>query len=171
LETGREIDRQIAKLQQMQRESAERFKELGESMGVPLPPKKDKIKTMDLERAMEFMLEQQAKFDERQVKFDERQVKFDERQVKFDERDAKLQEQHAKFQENLAAHDKRLAKAERLLIRGAESLAIHRDAIKTHREAMQETDRRITALVLSQEDLRASLRAFIDSMRKGGNGQ
>jgi septal ring factor EnvC (AmiA/AmiB activator) len=111
---------------------------------------------MDLERAMEFMLEQQARFQEQQGKFQEQQGKFQERQAKFDE-------QHAKLQENLAAHDERLAKAERLLIRGAESLAIHR-------EAMQETDRRITALVLSQEDLRANLNAFIDSMRKSGNG-
>ena len=122
-----------------------------------VPAKRDRIRTMDLERAMEVMLEQQAK-----------------------------------FQENLAEHDKRLEKAERLLIRGAEMLAISR-------EANQETDRRITALVIAQQgndqrleanerrsqelhdsnlatqqslrETQASLKAFIDAMRKSGDGQ
>ena len=156
LEAGREIDRHIAKLQQMQRENAESSKHPRESMHGSVPAKRDRIRTMDLERAMEFMLEQQAQMQTQQAKFQDQQVKFDERH-------AKLQEQQATFQENLVAHDERLAKAERLLIRGAETLA-------SHREAIQETDRRITALVLSQEELRASLKAFIDSIRKSGNG-
>lgn len=60
------------------------------------------------QRHVEFMLEQQAKFDARQAQFDERQAQlidrqaqFDERQVQFDQRQAKIEQVQAKTTDNL----------------------------------------------------------------------
>jgi hypothetical protein len=44
------------------------------------------------QRHVEFMLEQQARFDARQVQFEERQVLFEERQVLFEQRQALFEE-------------------------------------------------------------------------------
>jgi chromosome segregation ATPase len=46
---------------------------------------------MDIEKTMQFLLEQQARFDARQAQFDERQAEFVERQVQFEERMAEIQ--------------------------------------------------------------------------------
>ena len=63
--------------------------------------------------------------------------------------------------ERIWHRDKLLAKAERLLVRGAKMLVAQR----------AETDRRIRELREAQLATEQSLKAFIDSMRKSGNGQ
>ena len=40
---------------------------------------------MDVEKTIQFLLAQQARFDARQAEFDTRQAEFDARQVKFEE--------------------------------------------------------------------------------------
>lgn len=57
------------------------------------------------QRHVEFMLEQQARFDARQVQFEERQAQFEARQVLFEERLSRLehvQEQQAESINQLA---------------------------------------------------------------------
>lgn len=53
------------------------------------------------QRHVEFMLEQQARFDERQTKFEERQTKFEERQAQFDERLIRLEQVQEQQGENI----------------------------------------------------------------------
>jgi hypothetical protein len=147
---------------------------------------------MDLDKAMEFMLEQQAQFHVRQAQMQEQMQAQQAQQAQFQAQfeaqmqaqqaqqavsQAKSDEWQAQFREGLADHDKRLAKAERLLVRGAKMLVIQR-------QEGRETDRRISALVDSQlgskEDiermkestrqLQASLQAYLDSLRKSTNG-
>jgi hypothetical protein len=77
------------------------------------------------------------------------------------EQQAQLQARQAEQDER---HNERIAEVERLLIRGAKMLV-------AQREAGLETDRRISALVDAQLATEASLKAFIDSLRKPGNGQ
>ena len=53
------------------------------------------------QRHVEFMLEQQARFDQRQTKFEERQAQFDERQAQFDERLIRLEHVQEQQAENI----------------------------------------------------------------------
>jgi DNA-binding transcriptional regulator YbjK len=53
---------------------------------------------MDFEKTMQFLLEQQARFDARQAQFDERQAQFDERQAQFEQRMAEIQNRMAEIQ-------------------------------------------------------------------------
>jgi len=46
---------------------------------------------MDIERTMEFILAQQARFAEQEARFEEQQAKFAERQVQHEERQAKFE--------------------------------------------------------------------------------
>ena len=46
---------------------------------------------MDIERTMEFILAQQARFAEQQARFEEQQAKFAERQAQHEERQAKFE--------------------------------------------------------------------------------
>jgi hypothetical protein len=150
---------------------------------------------MDLERAMEFMLEQQAQMQARQTEMQVRQ--------------AEMQAWRAEAEKE---HKEQIAELRGWLIRGAKTLAIHRKMLAEQREAGQETDRRISALVEAQQaneqhgqdtdkrisalveaqqanelrvhelhdsqlatdkslrETQASLKAFIDSMHKSGNG-
>ena len=54
---------------------------------------------MDVERTIEFLLAQQARFAERQARFDEQQARLAEQQVRFAEQ---LGEQQARFDEQHA---------------------------------------------------------------------
>jgi hypothetical protein len=99
-----------------------------------------------------------------------------------------MQAQQAQMQAQQAQSDKehreRMAELEKWFVRGAKMVVVNRREI-------QEADRRITALVIAQQgneqrtqelhdshlateqslrEMQASLKAFIDSMSKGGNG-
>lgn len=72
--------------------------------------------------------------------------------------------------ERAREHEERIAEAERLMIRGEEMLV-------AQREAGRETDQRISALVDAQlaseqaaREMKASLKAYFDSLGKSGNG-
>src|ERR1700680_1200290 len=56
---------------------------------------------MDVEKTMQFLLEQQARFDARHAQFDERQAQFDERQAQFEQRMAEIQNRMAEIQNML----------------------------------------------------------------------
>jgi hypothetical protein len=53
------------------------------------------------QRHVEFMLEQQARFDARQAQFEERQVQFEERQALFEERLGRLEQVQEQQAENI----------------------------------------------------------------------
>jgi hypothetical protein len=57
----------------------------------------------ELQRMMQFLLQQQAQFDANQAKFDASQAKFDANQAKFDANQAKFDANQAKFDASLQA--------------------------------------------------------------------
>ncbi|MBZ5621103.1 MAG: hypothetical protein LAQ69_20610 [Acidobacteriia bacterium] len=123
---------------------------------------------MDVEKTMEFLLEQQARFD------------------------ARLEAHQAQLAAQQAESDRRFTRIERFIERGARMLASERGArleidrkISALVEAQQDTEEHIVQLTESQQRLtesqrqladaqrqtETSLKAFIDSLRKSGNGQ
>src|SRR5260370_41922060 len=53
---------------------------------------------MDIEKTMQFLLEQQARFDARQAQFDKRQAQLVEHQAEFVERQVQFEERMAEIQ-------------------------------------------------------------------------
>src|SRR5262249_36364439 len=56
---------------------------------------------MDIERTMEFLLAQQARFAEQQERFAEQQAQLAERHAQLDERQREHEQRQAKFEEDL----------------------------------------------------------------------
>src|SRR5262249_30043441 len=106
---------------------------------------------MDVEKTMEFILEQQAAAAVWQ---------------------AKTEENMAEFSDGLKRLDRRLTRAVRLAVREARAERARRreldDRLTASRAAFQEE---FTKLAAAQRATEESLRAFIDSMRRGGNGR
>jgi hypothetical protein len=112
---------------------------------------------MDVEKTIEFILEQQANVAVHQ---------------------AKAAEEMAKFSAGLERLDRRLDRAVKLGIREArherkrhQELTASQAAMDARLTAAQSTlDEKLTQLAAAQLLTEESLRAFIDSMRRGGNG-
>jgi len=102
---------------------------------------------------MDFILEQQAQADVRQAKADERQAQADERQAQAEARQAKAEARS----ERDNAHLRRLARMGAAMLRKQD-------------ERIAATETLTAQLAAGQEELRASLKAFLDSMNKGTNG-
>jgi len=129
---------------------------------------------MDLERAMEFMLEQQAQMQAQQAQADKEHK----------ERMAELEKWLIRGAKMLAIQREAGQEADRRISALVE-------AQQANEQATRETDRRISALVEAQQatelrvqklhdshlateqglrEMQASLKAFIDSIRQSGNG-
>lgn len=77
--------------------------------------------------------------------------------------DARMDRMEARSQQLEARFEKRM--------RGFEKLAkIGMKEIVELRRLQRETDRKLNALIDSQQRTEATLRAFMDSLRRGGNG-
>ena len=105
---------------------------------------------MDVEKTIEFILEQQAHAAAMQVKFEEDL--------------ARLEESFARLEKHADRTDRRLDRAIRLAVREARSERLRR----------QELDARLTAAQSRHDErldkLAENVNAFIESMRRGGNG-
>ena len=99
-----------------------------------------------MERMMDFILEHQAQAEVRQAKADERQAKTDEQIAAL-----------------AAQHKSDMAAVRKLLQVGMKMLAKQEQRLDNHDEIL-------ARLSAGQEELRASLKAFLDSMKKGTNG-
>jgi hypothetical protein len=133
---------------------------------------------MDIERAIEFILDQQAKaaeahrkleeqlgrWDERQARWDERQARWDERQARGDERQARWEEQQALSAET---HDREVAQIRGILRRAI--VAGVREA-RAARKRHEELDLKITQLAAAQLITEEELQKLIASQRRSTNG-
>ena len=106
---------------------------------------------MDVEKTMQFLLEQQARFDARQAQLVERQAQFVERQAQFEERMAQIQnilQDVATSQLNtnaiLATLAEQHVELERLHIAQSE-------ALKALSDAQNVTEQNLSALILTVE--------------------
>ena len=127
---------------------------------------------MDVEKTMQFLLEQQARFDARQAEFDNRQAEFDNRQAEFVARQAELLASQAallgsqaQFVERQGQFEERMTRIESVLLdvataqeRTNEILATltERDVelAQSHQElsdAQQVTEQSLNALIATLE--------------------
>ena len=111
------------------------------------------LSRMDIERTMEFILQQQAKAEARQAKADERQAKADGRIAKADERIAKLD---ARLREGEAKAQREMAAIRTLIRAGMKMIARNEELVKDLTKVQKVTE--------------VKLQGLIASMRRGGNG-
>ena len=105
---------------------------------------------MDLERAIEFIVDQQAKMAAEQAKAAEAHRRLEEQQAKSSEK-----------------HDREMAQIRGMLSR-AVRLAVQEARNERRRRRQVEED--VKRLNAAQEATAESLRSFIDSLRRGTNG-
>jgi hypothetical protein len=134
---------------------------------------------MDIERAIEFILDQQAKAAEAHRRLEEQlaeaQARYEERQAKAEERQAKAEERQAKAEElqvNASArHDREMDRIDSML-RRAVRLGIQE--ARAERKKRQEMDRRwdekMTQLAAAQLITEEKLQNFIASQGRSTNG-
>jgi hypothetical protein len=144
-----------------------------------------RVGLMDVEKTMEFILEQlahvaalqaaalerQAAAEQRQAAAEERQAAAEERQATAEERQAAAEERQAAAEERQAAAEQRQARSDRRLDR-AIRLAVWeaRQERKKRREADEKLDEYITKLAAAQLITEEKLQRFIDE-RRGANGK
>jgi len=117
--------------------------------------------TVDIEKTIEFILHQQARSEARWDAFLD---KWEERENKWEARHVKAEKQIAAIRVILKTGMKLIVKLEegqkRADKRMDELAAAHRELAASHKE-----------LAVAQAATAKSLKAFIDSMRRGGNGR
>jgi len=104
---------------------------------------------MDIDKTMEFILEQQARFEENQAKFEENQVKFEENFLRADERFAKA--------------EKRLDRLDRLMSQMARMGLRFRNQL---RRSQVESEKRLAILEEKMSETTDKLNALIDVVDK-----
>jgi hypothetical protein len=127
---------------------------------------------MDLERAMEFLLEQQAAFQARfDARAEEQQARADAQQARFDAQMASITAKQDRVSDLQGKTEAALRRAIRL------SVVEHRRERVRRREAdlkLAEADatlsQKIAELTTEQALTQRSLRAFIDSLKQPRNG-
>ena len=112
---------------------------------------------MDVEKTMEFILEQLAHVAVLQAKAEERQGEFEKRQDEFEKRQDKM--------------DRRLTRAVRLAVEEARrERARRRDLEERTERARQEMEQAITRLAAAQLVTEEKLQRFLE-WRSGSNGK
>jgi hypothetical protein len=112
---------------------------------------------MDVERTMEFILEQLAHVAVLQAKAEERQTQSEERQARAEERQAKAEERQERM-------DRRLSRGIRLAVEEA------RRERARHRELEDRMEQAITRLAAAQLVTEEKLQRFLE-WRNGTNGK
>ena len=84
-------------------------------------------------------------------------------EARMDRAEARMDRAEARIVQSDARFDKRMLGFEKLVQIGMKEIA-------KLRRLNQEGDEKLNALIEAQQRTEASLRAFLDSMRKGGNG-
>jgi len=113
---------------------------------------------MDVEKTMQFLLEQQARFDARQVEFDNRQAEFDNRQAELLASQAQFVGRQAQFEEGMTRIESVLLDLATAQERTNAILATlaerHVELAQSHRElsdAQQVTEQNLNVLIATLE--------------------
>jgi len=89
--------------------------------------------------------------------------------------EARVEEMDARYDRRMQDHERRMAASDARFekrMHGFEKLVrIGMREIADLRRLQKEGDEKLNALIDAQERTEASLRAFLDSLRKGGNGR
>ena len=95
------------------------------------------------------------------------EVRMDRADARMDRADARMDRAEARTAQSDARFEKRMRGFEKLVRIGMTEL---RRMEKTFQRRAAEQDEKINILIQSQHEIQASLKAFLDSMRRGGNG-
>ena len=113
---------------------------------------------MDFEKTMQFLLEQQARFDARQAEFDNRQIEFVARQAELLASQAQFVERQGQFEERMTRIESVLLDVATAQGRTNEILATlterHVELAQSHKElsdAQQVTEQNLNALIATLE--------------------
>jgi hypothetical protein len=109
---------------------------------------------VDVEKTIEFILNMQANAEVEMQKIREAQAQAD----------ARLEAHATRHDREMEKHDRRLRQAVRLAIQEA------RNERKRRQQANEEFDVKITQLAAAHLETEAALKSFVESMRRGGNG-
>jgi hypothetical protein len=120
---------------------------------------------MDLERAMEFLLEQQAAFQARfDARAEEQQARADAQQARFDAQMAAITAKQDRVSDLQGKTEAALRRAIRL------SVVEHRRERVRRREADETLNQKMAELSAESALTQRSLRAFMDSLKQPHNG-
>lgn len=124
--------------------------------------------SMDIERTIEFLLQQQANFEAREAAAKER---FDAQMAQVGAKLQQVADNQQRLTDNQTRSDKEIGLI-RNELRRAVRLAVQE--AREERRRRQEGDAKLAEdnarLAASQEELRQTLKAFIDSMKHSSNG-
>src|ERR1700730_6399682 len=102
----------------------------------------------------------ETRMDRAEARMDRADARMDRAEVRMDRADARAREADTRARESDARFEKRMKDFERIGMK--EILELRR----LHRES----EHKLNALIDSQQRTEATLRAFMDSLRRGGNG-
>jgi chromosome segregation ATPase len=102
----------------------------------------------------------EKRMDRAEARMDKAEAHMDRAEARMDRADARAREFDARMRESDARFEKRMKGFERIGMKEIVKL----------RQLHRESEHKLNALIDSQQRTEASLRAFMDSLRRGGNG-
>ncbi|HTF38452.1 MAG TPA: hypothetical protein VK651_09095, partial [Blastocatellia bacterium] len=122
--------------------------------------------TMDVEKTMQFLLEQQARFDARQAEFDNRQAEFVARQGELLASQAQLLASQAQFVERQGQFEERMMRLESVLLDVATAQERTNEILVTLTERHVELAECHMALTEAQKVTQQNLNALIATLER-----
>ena len=118
-----------------------------------------------IEAILEAVSRSQAETDVRLKNyFEQSEARFQKHEARFQKHEARMDKHEVRMDKLEARFDKRMKGFEKLVEIGMKEMA-------QLRRAQRQTDEKINALIDAQQQTEISLRQFLNSMRKGGNGR
>lgn len=119
---------------------------------------------MDVERTMEFILQQQAKAESQMVAMQTQMGAMQTQMAAMQKESAAIRKESAAIQKRTAAIQKLVQVGMRMIVKQGENI----DKLTAgHKQVTGE----LKELAKAQRTTESKLQAFIDSMRRGGNGR
>ena len=122
---------------------------------------------MDIERTMQFLVEQAARADVRMTRIEEHAARRDEQAAKRDELAAR---RDAEFEKRMARLERQMKGVQKLLLLGATEIAEIRQMQREQRKEMEDIQGAIQELTKSQQKTDKMLQTFLRSFHGNGNG-
>jgi chromosome segregation ATPase len=105
-----------------------------------------------------------ARMDKAEARMNKAETRMDRAEARMDRAEARMDRAEARMDKSDARFEKRMRGFEKLVVIGMKELAQLRRNQKEH-------DEKLNALIDSQQRTEASLRRWLDSLRRGSNGR
>ncbi|HVF56676.1 MAG TPA: hypothetical protein VM934_11030 [Pyrinomonadaceae bacterium] len=100
----------------------------------------------EMQRAMQFILEQQAHFAASQQRHEENQQRFEENQQRFEENQRRFEENQRRFEENQWKHEGYLLRHDEYMLRHEEHIISHEENFRELEVAQLQTSQAVAHL-------------------------